>query len=117
MARIVPFASGIRFPQAETTRYPRFAEVAAHIDVVASELFDARTTLQEGKQLFTELQGMISSQALGVLNRFYDTLVKHEEKFEHAAYLVGLQAATGRVQLAAALLSEREEDRSSGSAQ
>jgi hypothetical protein len=88
----------------------------AHIDVVASELFDARTTLQEGKQLFSELQGMISSEALAVLNRFYETLVKHEEKFEHAAYLVGLQAATGRVQLAAALLTEREEDRSPGQA-
>ena len=112
MARIVPFQSGVRLGRDADTRYPRFAEVTAQIDVVANELFDATRTLMEGKRLFEELKGMISSQALEVLNRFYDTLVTHEEKYEHAAYLVGLQGATGRIKLAAALLSERHPDTS-----
>jgi hypothetical protein len=57
---------------------------------------------------------MISSEALEVLNRFYDTVVAHEEKFEHAAYVVGLQAATGRLKLARKLVSERNGDTSFG---
>jgi hypothetical protein len=113
MARVVPFASAVRPDREENTRYPLFPEVAAHIDVIANELFDATTTLVEGKQLFVQLQGMISPEALRILNRFYETLLTHEEKFEHAAYLVGLQAATGRLKLAAALLSERRGDPSS----
>ena len=112
MARIVPFQPGVPPGREGDTRYPRFAEVAAQIDVVANELFDATRTLMEGRRLFVELKGMISSQALEVLNRFYDTLVTHEEKYEHAAYLVGLQGATGRVNLAAALLSERHREAS-----
>jgi hypothetical protein len=112
MARIVPFQSGVRPGRDGDTRYPRFAEVAAQIDVVANELFDATRTLMEGKRLFAELQGMISPQALEVLIRFYDTLVTHEEKYEHAAYLVGLQGATGRIKVAAALLSQRLSDTS-----
>ena len=113
MARIVPFVSAGRSGGDQSTRYPRFPEVAAHIDVIANELFDAASTLREGKQLFAELQGMLSPEALRLLNRFYETLVSHEEKFEHAAYLVGLQAATGRVKLAAALLTERQIERTS----
>jgi hypothetical protein len=49
-----------------------------------------------------------------VLNRFYDAVVAHEEKFEHAAYVVGLQAGTGRLKLAAKLVSERNGDTSFG---
>jgi hypothetical protein len=110
MARIVPFVSVAPRDRQEDSRFPRFREVAAHIDVIANELFDAKSTLNEGRELFAHLKGMISSEALGVLNRFYETLLIHEEKFEHAAYLVGLQAATGRVKLPAALLSERRID-------
>jgi hypothetical protein len=114
MARIVPFESGTRARRKGETRYPRFGEVAAHIDSVAGKLFDATRTLMEGKRLHTELRGMISSEALEVLNRFYDTVVAHEEKFEHAAYVVGLQAATGRLKLAGKLVSERNGDPSFG---
>jgi hypothetical protein len=111
MARIVPFASAVNRGRQEDTRYPRLSEVAAHIDVIANELFDAKNTLNEGRELFAQLKDMISPEALGVLNRFYETLLAHEEKFEHAAYLVGLQAATGGVNLAAALLGERRGDK------
>jgi hypothetical protein len=112
MARVVPFESGTRARREGETRYPRFREVAAHVDSVAGELFDVTRTLMEGKRLHAELRGMISFEALEVLNRFYDTLVTHEEQFEHAAYVVGLQAATGRLKLAGKLVSERKSDTS-----
>jgi hypothetical protein len=108
MARIVAFEPRTR--REGDTRYPRFEEVAAHIDRVAGELFDATRTLMEGRRLHAELRGMISSEALELLNRFYETFVTHEEKFEHAAYVVGLQAATGRLSLATKLVSERNGD-------
>jgi hypothetical protein len=110
MARIVPFASTLRSGQREGTRYPRFEEVSSQIDVIADELFDAPNTLAAGRQLFLQLQGMISPEALAVLNQLYETLLTHEEKFEHAAYLVGLQAATGGVKVPAPLLNERRAD-------
>jgi triphosphoribosyl-dephospho-CoA synthetase len=110
MARVVSFESGTRARRGGETRYPRFGEVAAHIDRVAGELFDATRTLLEGKRLYAELRDMISSDALELLNRFNDTLVVHEEKFEHAAYVVGLQAATRRLKLASNLVGERKGD-------
>lgn len=114
MARIVPFESGLRARRERDTRYPRFSEVATHIDRVASELFDGTCTLVEGRQLYAQLREMISSEALAVLNRFYETLIAHEEQFEHAAYVVGLQAGTGHLMLASRLISERHGEASLG---
>ena len=114
MARIVPFESGLRARREGDTRYPRFSEVAAHVDRVASELVDGTRTLMEGQRLYAELRDMISSEALEVLNRFYETLIAHEEQFEHAAYVVGLQAGTGRLTLATRLISQRHGEASLG---
>ena len=114
MARIVPFESGPRARREGDTRYPRFSEVGAHIDRVASELVDGTRMLMEGQRLYAELRDMISSEALEVLNRFYETLIAHEEQFEHAAYVVGLQAGTGQLPIATRLISQRHDEASLG---
>jgi hypothetical protein len=61
-----------------------------------------------------DLRDLISSEALEVLNRFHETLIAHEEQFEHAAYVVGLQAGTGHLTLATRLMSERHGEASLG---
>jgi len=105
--RVVPFEPRLPARQEGDTRYPRFSEVATHIDSVAFELFDGTGTLAAGQQLYAQLREMISAEALELLDRFYETMIAYEEQFEHAAYVVGLQAGTGHLALARRLISER----------
>lgn len=91
-------------PQA---RYPRFAEVTARITHIADELLGAPLSLAHGAELFRQLQGRLAPSDGEQLATFYEAIIAHEEKFEHAAYLVGLLVGSGQMPDKAVFLDER----------
>jgi hypothetical protein len=91
-------------PQA---RYPRFTEVTAHISHLADQNFEATSTLQQGRAIYRELEQRLAPADREQLKQFYDMILRHEEKFEHAAYLVGLAAGSGQLLDALVFTDER----------
>jgi hypothetical protein len=91
-------------PQA---RYPRVSEVTAHISHIADELLGAPTSLEEGAKLYRQLEGRLTPEDRQLLAKFYEVTIAHEEKFEHAAYLVGLLAGSGQLPEKVMFLDER----------
>jgi hypothetical protein len=91
-------------PQA---RYPRFAEVAAHVAQIADDVFGSEASLQEGRQLYRDVEKRLALEDRELLAKLYKAALAHEEKFEHAAYLVGLLAGSGELPETIAFLDER----------
>jgi hypothetical protein len=106
MGRVLPFTRphNATTPQA---RYPRFVEVTAHISHVADQLFGAEASLGEGTILYARLEERMAPEHRGLLATFYAATIAHEEKFEHAAYLVGLLAGSGQLHEKVVFLDER----------
>lgn len=96
MGRVLRFTRPHNASTAQA-RYPRFTEVTAHISHLADQNFEATSSLQEGKAIYHELEQRLAPADREQLKKFYDVIVKHEEKYEHAAYLVGLAAGSGQL--------------------
>lgn len=106
MGRVLHFTRPHNAPTPEA-RYPRFTEVNARISHLADEFFDAPNTLQEGVKIYRDLEGRLPPAEREQLARFYKLIISHEEKFEHAAYLVGLLAGSGQLFDTSVFLDER----------
>ena len=77
------------------------------IDHVATDMFDTAASLEEGTRLYRELEQRIADSDRELLAHVYEAMLAHEEKFKHAAYLVGLQAGSGQLHLAVTLHNQR----------
>ena len=75
MARVIRFDPKFQGGEPAWERYPRFDEIGSHIDAQAGKLFDSEASLARNRELYARL-----------------------EKFERAAYLVGLRAGTGKLE-------------------
>jgi hypothetical protein len=78
-------------------RFPRFDEVGAQIDAQASRIFDTQVSLDRGSELYARVEQGLRSADRGLLRELYEAITNHYEHYEHAAYLVGLQAGVGRL--------------------
>jgi hypothetical protein len=106
MGRVLRFTRPHNAPTAQA-RYPRLSEVSAHIAHIADEAFGSATSLEEGAKLYGELEQRLAPEDRELLAKLYDATVAHEEKFEHAAYLVGLMAGSGQLPDRVAFLDQR----------
>jgi hypothetical protein len=79
-------------------RFPRFDEVGAQIDAQASQIFDTKASLNRGSELYARVEQRLRPDERGLLRELYEAITLHHERYEHAAYLVGLQAGVGRLQ-------------------
>jgi hypothetical protein len=79
-------------------RFPRFDEVGAQIDAQAGRIFDTATSLSRGSELYTRVEQRLRNEDRPLLRELYEAITRHYERYEHAAYLVGLQAGAGRLQ-------------------
>jgi hypothetical protein len=106
MGRVLQFTRphNATTPQA---RYPRFVEVTAHIAHVADELFGTAGSLEEGAKLYGDVEQRLAEDDRELLAKLYEATIAHEEKFEHAAYLVGLMAGSGQLPEKLAFLDQR----------
>jgi hypothetical protein len=106
MGRVLPFTRphNASTPQA---RYPRFTEVAAHIDQIADEVFGTAISLEQGANLYGQVEERLAADDRELLAKLYEATLAHEEKFEHAAYLVGLMAGSGQLPKKVAFLDQR----------
>ncbi len=99
-------ASGARHPvrpevprgRPRLERYPRFEEVDGHVDAQATKLFDSEASLARNRELYARLEARLGVEDRPLLRELYTAITAHFEKFERAAYLVGLRAATGRLE-------------------
>jgi hypothetical protein len=79
-------------------RFPRFDEVGAQIDAQASKIFDTGASLSRGSELYARVEQKLPPGDRGLLRELYEAITRHHERYEHAAYLVGLRAGAGKLQ-------------------
>ena len=79
-------------------RFPRFDEVGAQIDAQAARIFDTQVSLDRGSELYARVEQRLRPDDRRLLRDLYEAVTNHYERYEHAAYLVGLQAGVGRLQ-------------------
>jgi hypothetical protein len=91
-------------------RFPRFDEVGAQIDAQASKIFDTRVSLARGTELYARVEQKLPPSDRTLLRDLYQAITRHHERYEHAAYLVGLQAGAGKLQGLPALDDQRSPD-------
>jgi hypothetical protein len=78
-------------------RFPRFEEVGAQIDAQANQIFDTRASLDRGSMLYARVEQKLQAEDHALLRDLYEAITLHHERYEHAAYLVGLRAGAGRL--------------------
>jgi len=91
-------------------RFPRFDEVDGHVDAQAAKLFDAEASLARNRELFARVEARLAPDDRPLVRELYEAITSHQEKFERAAYLVGLRAATGRLEGLPPLKDDRKDD-------
>ena len=74
-------------------RFPRFEEVGAQIDAQANRIFDTRASLTVAAMLYARVEQKLPAEDHGLLRDLYEAITLHHERYEHAAYLVGLRPA------------------------
>jgi hypothetical protein len=74
---------------------------------IADDVFGSEASLQEGRQLYRDVEKRLALEDRELLAKLYKATLAHEEKFEHAAYLVGLLAGSGELPETIAFLDER----------
>jgi hypothetical protein len=79
-------------------RFPRFDEIGAQIDAQAARIFDTAASLARGSELYARVEHRLPAEDRALLRELYEAITRHHERYEHAAYLVGLLAGTGRLQ-------------------
>lgn len=114
MARIITFdPSSVRTLPGQR-RYPRFDEVQTEIEHIAIVRLGAATGLGEACHLFQRLREVASPEVRDLINRLDDVLVTVRKQHEHAAYLAGLKAATGRLERQPTVLTDDRNDDDAG---
>lgn len=78
-------------------RFPRFEEVGAQIDAQAGRIFDAHLSLERQRALYARVEQRLRPEDRDLLRELYEAITGHHERYEHAAYLVGLHAGAGRL--------------------
>lgn len=78
-------------------RFPRFQEVGAQIDAQAAKLFDPAVSLDRQRTLYARLEQRLRPEDRDLLRELYEAVTSHSERYEHAAYLVGLHAGSGQL--------------------
>ena len=109
MARVIRFDPTLR-PDVRWERFPRFDEVGAQIDAQASRLFDSDRALQVNRDLYARLEAKLAHDDRPLLRELYQAISSHHEHYEHAAYLVGLRAASGQLEGLPPVLSDDRSD-------
>jgi hypothetical protein len=56
------------------------------------------TSLARGSELYARVEQRLRSEDRALLRELYEAITRHYERYEHAAYLVGLQAGAGKLQ-------------------
>jgi hypothetical protein len=95
-------------------RYPRFTELTAHVDHLADQVFGTASSLEQGAQLYGELERRLAADDRELLAKLYGATLAHEEKFEHAAYLVGLLAGSGQLPGRVVFVDQRVDSEGAG---
>jgi len=109
VARVIRFDPTLR-PDMRWERFPRFEEVGAQIDAQASRLFDSERSLQTKRELYARVEARLAPDDRSLLRELYQAISSHQEHYEHAAYLVGLRAATGQLEGLPPVLSDDRSD-------
>jgi hypothetical protein len=108
VARVIRFDPTRQAANVQWGRHPRFDEVGAQIDAQASRLFDSARSLAHSSELYARLESRLPAEDRPLLRELYEALTSHLEKYEHAAYLIGLRAGAGRLDgLPAVLVDDR----------
>jgi hypothetical protein len=79
-------------------RFPRFEEVGQQIDVQANKLLDVVGSQARYTELYARVEQRLREDDRPLLRELFEAITRHHERFEHAAYLVGLQAGNGTLQ-------------------
>ena len=98
MARVIRFDPKFQGGDPAWERYPRFDEIGSHIDAQAGRLFDSEASLARNRELYARLEARLAAEDRPLLRDLYAAITAHAEKFERAAYLVGLRAGTGKLE-------------------
>jgi hypothetical protein len=98
MADIIRFEPLAPSGNTDWRRFPRFDEVGAQIDVQASKIFDTESSLARLTELYARTEQRLRADDRPLLREFYEAATRHHERYEHAAYLVGLRAGAGRLE-------------------
>jgi hypothetical protein len=110
VARVIRFDPTQR-PDLRWERFPRFDEVGAQIDAQASRLFDSDRAMQAKRELYARVELRLAPDDRPLLRELYQAITSHHEHYEHAAYLVGLRAASGQLEgLPPVLTDDRSDD-------
>ena len=110
MARVIRFDPKFHGGDPAWERYPRFEEVDGHVDAQAGKLFDSEASLARNRDLYAKLEARLAPEDRPLLRELYTAITAHFEKFERAAYLVGLRAAAGKLEGLPPLKDDRRED-------
>ncbi|HEY8535483.1 MAG TPA: hypothetical protein VIL25_03505 [Vicinamibacterales bacterium] len=112
-------ADVIRFPrsapirpanQPDWQRFPRYEEVGAHIDEQVGKLVDVAASIAAYKELYARVEQRLRPEDRPLLRDLFEAITRHHERYEHAAYLVGLRAGAGRLTGLPPLTDERVSD-------
>jgi hypothetical protein len=98
VGRIIRFEPGRQSATAPWGRFPRFDEVGAQVDAQARRLFDDAASLERSSELYARLEARLAPQDRPLLRDLYEAVTSHHECYEHAAYLVGLRAGSGKLE-------------------
>lgn len=92
-------------------RFPRFEEVGQQIDAQAQKLLDVKGSQARYTELFARVEQRLREDDRPLLRELFEAITRHHERFEHAAYLVGLKAGNGTLAgLPPVLADDRTDD-------
>lgn len=92
-------------------RFPRFEEVGQQIDVQANKLLDVAVSQARYTELYARVEQRLRADDRPLLRELFEAITRHHERYEHAAYLVGLQAGNGTLPgLPPVLDDDRQDD-------
>lgn len=98
MADVIRFARSASvqlFANSNWRRFPRFEEVGQQIDAQANKLLDVAGSQARYTELYSRVEHRLRPDDQPLLRELFEAITRHHERFEHAAYLVGLQAGNG----------------------
>ena len=107
MARVIRFDPTFQPPDLPWGRFPRFEEVGAQIDLQVRRMVDSETALARSRELYARLEARLAPEDRPLLRELYTAVSSHHERYEHAAYLVGLRAGSGKLEGLPPLLSDQ----------
>lgn len=106
MAEIIRFEPLGPAGNTDWRRFPRFDEVGGQIDLQAARIFDTGASLSRLSELYARTEQRLRPDDRPLLRELYEAATRHHERYEHAAYLVGLRAGAGRLEGVPPVLSD-----------